>query len=225
MGFRGAHERPYEQGRRLEKEYDIMNRSATTLVLMLLGMMGVLALGFSFTSAVSADNDEPEYVGFNQCQVCHSHQNAVWREMGHAKAYDRLKTDEAKAVAAELGLDVPPAEHPDCLRCHVTAYDVENERPRAPIRLEQGVQCESCHGPSSKHIPIGRQVMFGQAALEDVDIMAGRDIAGEENCLTCHNTDSPTWREDRYTLEDGTTTGFDFEQAMAKIDHSSPDEE
>jgi hypothetical protein len=191
------------------------------------GVAGLAAITAMFTTVQPADGaaDDAEYVGYQQCQICHGHQNQVWSGMGHARAYERLETDEAKAVAAELGLDVPPAEHPDCLRCHVTGYDAEERRLPAAIRLEHGVQCESCHGPSSEHIVIGRQVMFGQAQLEDVDIMAGRPFPGESNCLQCHNTDSPTWRDDRYTLEDGTTTGFDFEQAMELIDHSEPEDD
>ena len=200
------------------------------LTVMFVGLVCmVMAVSFAFTvmftdAALANPADDAEYVGYNQCQVCHSHQNSAWREMGHAEAYERLKTDEAIAIGEALGLDRPPVEHPDCLRCHVTAYDVDLEEPPAAINLADGIQCESCHGPSSAHIPIGRQVMFGQADIEDVDIMAGRGWPGEENCLQCHNEESPTWRDDRYTLEDETTTGFDFEQAMEKIDHSEPDE-
>lgn len=200
------------------------------LTVMFIGLICVvMAVSFVFTmlmteKALANPANDAEYVSYNQCQVCHSHQNAKWREMGHAKAFDRLKTDEAIAIGERLGLDRPPAEHPDCLRCHVTAYDVDLEKPPARINLADGIQCESCHGPSSEHIVIGRQVMFGQANKDDVDIMAGRGWPGEENCLQCHNSESPTWRDDRYTLEDDKTTGFDFEQAMKKIDHSEPDE-
>lgn len=203
-----------------------MIRIVTNRWAMLAGLAIAAVAPFALAPVVSADSaDDAEYVGYNQCQVCHSHQNQVWREMGHARAFERLESDEAIAVAEELGLDVPPSEHPNCLSCHVTGYDVETESAPTPINLADGVQCESCHGPSSEHIVIGRQVMFGQAEEDEVDIMAGRGWPGEENCKTCHNPESPTWDEERYTLEDGTTTGFDFEQAMEKIDHSEPDDE
>ncbi len=207
-----------------------MNRAA------LMGGMGMVAAAAIIVApVVFADNaeeipgpsvdDSADYVGYQQCQVCHSHQNQIWNQSGHARALDRLETDESIAIAEAMGLENPPAESPECLNCHATAYDVETRTTVSPIELADGVQCESCHGPSSEHVSIGQQVMFGQVEEDEVDIMAGRGWPGENQCLECHNPDSPTWDEERYELEDGTTTGFDFEQAWELIDHSEPEED
>jgi len=40
--------------------------------------------------------------------------------------------------------------------------------------------------------------------------------------VTCHNDDSPAWNPRRYKLADGTHSGFDCDQAVAKIAHPTP---
>ena len=47
-------------------------------------------------------------------------------------------------------------------------------------------------------------------------------IPNVKTCLKCHNDESPTWDPEKYTLEDGTKAGFDFEQAFATIAHFNP---
>ncbi len=168
-----------------------------------------------------------EYVGHQQCKVCHNKpstgaQWSKWSEMGHSKAIEVLKTDEAKQVAADLGLEVPPHEAPDCLRCHVTAYDVETKALPAALKMADSVQCESCHGPASVHVEAAKKVMFSKDA-GDIDLTSFVRHADDATCRTCHNEESPTWKADRYTLEDGTKAGFDFEQAWKKIAHPNPE--
>ena len=170
-----------------------------------------------------------EYVGNQQCKICHNKpatgaQWTKWSEMGHSKAIEVLKTDEAKKVAADLGMDVAPHESPDCLRCHVTAYDVEKKAAPAALKMEDSVQCESCHGPASLHVEAAKKVMFSK---EESDVELGSFLcpADDATCRTCHNQESPTWKPDRYTLEDGTPAGFDFEQAWKKIAHPNPEKQ
>ena len=42
-------------------------------------------------------------------------------------------------------------------------------------------------------------------------------------CEHCHNEASPTFDPRRYTLPDGSTTGFDYDQALDKIAHPIPE--
>ena len=172
----------------------------------------------------SAAEEGKTYVGHSQCRICHNKKDEgeqwnSWKSEDHARAFETLSTDAAIALGKELGLEKPPAESPECLVCHVTAYDVEKLAPPDKINLADGVQCERCHGPASAHVIEGKKHRSGDETAEPAKLMVHPD---KQICLTCHNEKSPTWNPERYTLEDGSTVGFDFEQAWAKIDHSNP---
>jgi hypothetical protein len=100
----------------------------------------------------------------------------------------------------------------------VTAYDHESQKTPTGILLADGVQCESCHGPGSLHMADGQRKKRG----EEVDTSANQTHPDVSVCITCHNDSSPTWKNDRYTLEDGAKVGFDFAQAWEKIKHGPP---
>ena len=168
-----------------------------------------------------------EYIGQDQCKVCHNkkaegEQWAHWKASKHPHALELLKSPEAQAVATKIGLKTPPAESPECLKCHVTAYDVEKKAAPAKIKAADGVQCESCHGPASEHAKAGKIVLFQKDKAAGVDPKANILKQEEKVCTQCHNDTSPTWKADRYTLEDGTKVGFDYKQANAKITHPNP---
>src|SRR5690606_29793545 len=114
---------------------------------------------------------------------------------------------------------VPAAEAPECLRCHVTAYKKDAELP-AKIKLEDGVQCETCHGPSGQHVADAKKAMLKKD--DSIDLTAGRERPTSKVCEECHNPDSPTWNPERYTKEDGSKAGFDFEAAWKEIAHNNP---
>lgn len=167
------------------------------------------------------------YVGQSQCKVCHNgakegSQWDKWHTMSHPKALELLKTDEAKAVGEKVGLTVPPHEAPECLKCHVTGYDPVAKAAPAKITPADGIQCESCHGPASEHMKDAKILKFTPAKISEIDIMAHLVQPTAETCTACHNESSPTWKADRYTLPGGGTTGFDYEQAWAKIAHDHP---
>lgn len=62
---------------------------------------------------------------------------------------------------------------------------------------------------------------------KDIPNDVPRNIVRPDNsaCVVCHNEDSPAWDPGKYTLSDGTTTGFDFDQAFAKIAHLNPEKQ
>lgn len=169
--------------------------------------------------------EEAEFVGQKDCKMCHNKkpegaQWTVWKSMKHANAFATLQGEKALEVAKRLGLEKPPSESEKCLRCHVTAYDVETKSVPAKIKFEDSVQCESCHGPASLHLPDGKAVMFKKD--DSVDISAHISRPTEETCLQCHNSDNPNWDPERYTAEDGKKVGFDFKWAYAQISHLNP---
>lgn len=195
-----------------------MRRIAILTVLgMCSAVFGVLLGG----PAQAAD----EYVGQGQCKVCHNkaaegEQWNKWKAEKHAKAFDTLKTPEADKIAKDKGLTKPAAESPECLKCHVTAYDAATSAAPAKIVPADGVQCESCHGAGSQHMDAGKKKMFKKD--ESVDPKQFVTKIDESTCTKCHNDQSPTWKADRYTKADGTKVGFDYEQAKEKVSHPNP---
>ena len=173
------------------------------------------------SSASGQIGDPAKLVSVKKCAMCHKkdakgNQYAKWQSMGHSKAYERLATDEAKAVGAELGIDDPQSSGA-CLKCHSTAYYFTEELQTTEVSLENGVSCQSCHGPGAdykkKSVMESREESIANGMVYP---------AKEKSCTLCHNDTSPTWKPDRYTLSDGTKTGFDVEQAYEKIKHERP---
>ncbi len=167
------------------------------------------------------------FVGQGQCKVCHNGakegaQWDKWHTAHHPQALELLKSDAAKEAAAKVGLTTPPHESPECLKCHVTGYDPVTKTAPAKITPADGVQCESCHGPASEHLKDAKILKFTPAKISEIDIKAHLVQATEETCRGCHNDSSPTWKPDRYTLENGQPAGFDYKQAWAKIAHDHP---
>jgi hypothetical protein len=177
--------------------------------------------------AVHAEDKKATYIGHDQCKVCHNKkpegaQWTVWKDMKHARAFESLKSEEAKKIAAERGLTKPPHEAPECVKCHVTAYDPETMKAPKKIKAADGVQCETCHGPNSNHVADGRDVMFKKKTVDEIDWMAHLEQIEEKKCLKCHNEESPTWNPEQFTREDGSKVGFDFEQAKKMVSHPNP---
>ena len=181
----------------------------------------------SVVLTATAGAAENSYISQTQCKVCHDKkpdgaQWSVWKEMKHANAFNVLKGEEAIAIGKERGLEKPPHEEPECLKCHVTAYDEATQNVPAKIKVEDGVQCETCHGEGQKHLLDGREVMFKKTPSEQIDWMANLIVVEESTCLKCHNEESPTWNPEKYTLDDGKKVGFEFKRDSKTISHPNP---
>ena len=164
------------------------------------------------------------YVGSQKCAICHKEkllgsQFFVWKAGPHARAYETLASDRAFEFAAAAGIDEEPQEARECLRCHVTGYGLPPESfARRRPNLDEGVGCESCHGPGKDY--------RNEKVMSDLELAKskGLRIPGEKDCRKCHNEDSPAWDPERYELADGRRVGFDFERAAAMIAHPIPAE-
>jgi YVTN family beta-propeller protein len=120
-----------------------------------------------------------------------------------------LARPEALQIAAISGLRQKPQEAAICLGCHATASTAEDWEKDDTFRIEDGVQCEGCHGPGSEYAT--ESVMRDrQAALK-----AGLAMPGERECMNCH-------------AERGSHTAvlripiIDFKKGMAQIAHPLP---
>jgi len=91
--------------------------------------------------------NEPRYVGFMACTTCHSPAVRFWKGTQHAQAYGSLSRD-----FKEFNLD--------CVGCHVTGYERRGGSTVTHVGGLENVQCESCHGPGSRHAESGGDTAF-----------------------------------------------------------------
>ncbi len=171
--------------------------------------------------AVAAAEVKHKYLGVGKCaKLCHKtakqgNQLGLWEKTKHAEAFKTLQTAAAKEAGKKVGVD-EPEKSPKCLKCHATAYDVAAEWKAEGFSVEDGVQCESCHGPGEDYKT--KEIMKDKAKAMSLGLVIG----DEKTCLGCHNDTSPTWKADRYTTKDGKKVGFDYEQMWPKIAHPRP---
>lgn len=174
----------------------------------------VAALAMLLGIAAVASAEDYEFVGVDGCKMCHKKEKSgdqygKWSAGPHAKAFETLGTDAAKAAAAEMGLGDPQQEGA-CLKCHITAYGVDEARLGAKYTKEEGVGCESCHGAGGEYKSM--KTMKAITAGEVDGATVGLVIPTAETCTACHNEESPTFK------------GFDWDEYSAKIAHSIPEE-
>ncbi len=167
-------------------------------------------LGFSlYNTSYKGDS---KYVGVKTCGMCHKKENVgqqlkIWQESKHAQAYKTLQTEEADKIAKEKGFTTKAVDTPECLKCHVSAYDVDAALLGSKFKIEDGVQCETCHGPGSEYK--SKKVMKDNKLAVENGLMLYDNI--EKLCVKCHNEKSPVFK------------GFNFEERWEKIKHSIPD--
>jgi hypothetical protein len=181
---------------------------------------GLLVAAMGVTSYAQSP-DASLYAGVKSCGMCHKkdevgNQLGKWQESKHAKAFEVLGTPEAKEAGKKAGVD-DPQKSGKCLKCHATAYNFAEAGPVVEkITPEEGVTCESCHGPGKNYK--SKEMMKDRAQA----VANGLIYPATKSCEKCHNKESPTWNPERYTKKDGSKAGFDAEQAFEKIKHPDP---
>ncbi len=160
------------------------------------------------------------YVGVEMCKLCHKKkelgdQYDIWTNTAHSKAFYTLGTPEAREIASGLGIR-DPQQSGKCLRCHATCYEFTEEKVSEDLRVEDGVQCESCHGP-------GEEYMYLEI-MENIDKARenGLTMSTEETCRKCHNPESPTWNPERDSTPDGGKVDFYYPLRKMMIEHHKP---
>ena len=172
--------------------------------------------------------EEIKYQGSKSCQKCHFQEYGAWQKTKMAQAFKALKPKEALEAKKKANLDPEKDYSKDakCVACHVTGYGkpggypaivegkewTDKEKERAP--LMENVGCESCHGPGEK----------ASAFKKDNKEYKWADIAkmgvvhpDEKTCASCHNKDSPTFKEFDFKEKIGTDTHTIFK---LKKDHA-----
>jgi len=135
---------------------------------------------------------EYPFKGSRRCKACHArkdtgNQYGKWKEGPHSKAYETLGQEEAKKAAAKVGIE-DPQQSDSCLKCHTTTYEVEAKWLRG-LTLQEGVSCESCHGPGGHYWRT--EIMKNP---EEARAKGLRLPADEDFCITCHNDGCPCYQ-------------------------------
>ena len=157
------------------------------------------------SSAMMAQNFK--YIGAAKCKMCHNktpkgEQYNKWLEGPHANAMKTLGSDQAKEIAKAKGI-ADPTTDAACIKCHSTMGHIDAKQA-ATLTAEEGISCESCHGPGSKYK--SASVMKDR----EYSMENGLILPTEEVCKTCHNEESPTYKP------------FNFAEMSAKIAHDDP---
>jgi YVTN family beta-propeller protein len=128
---------------------------------------------------------EPIYLGAAACGTCHDgaqmgHQFSKWRLSAHAKAYAALSLPESKEIVRLSGITEEPHKAKMCLGCHATAAEAEDWEKTEGFHLEDGLQCEACHGPGSEYAPL--DIMMDRMKA----MMNGLKMPKKDDCMICH---------------------------------------
>ena len=130
---------------------------------------------------------EGKNLGPEACQGCHPSELEAWKKTAHAGAMDTL---HSKGSDRDLA----------CVTCHALPREVS---PTATEDFhENGVSCESCHGPGEQHVAAGggTENIVGLGDSCPVCIIEGI-------CTSCHTPEQdPDW---------------DLDSALGKVGHGT----
>ncbi len=148
-----------------------------------------------------------EYIGAAKCKMCHNKpttgaQYKAWSAAKHSKAMESLSSAASLEYAKKNGI-ADPTKEASCLKCHSTAGGID-PKMNISLKAEEGVSCESCHGPGS--------VYKSPAIMKNHEkaLQSGLIAPDEALCKKCHNKENPFYKP------------FDYAAAKAKIAHPNP---
>jgi len=131
----------------------------------------------------SPDVTEPSvFAGADACRECHSEAFGIWKTSAHAHAIDSLSKNLNEY-------------NPDCLPCHVTAFDADRGFTNI-LRTPKlaNVQCEACHSAALEHSKDPENIHPGIGMLQQI-----RTKVRPSFCLRCHTQDnSPLFNHEEY---------------------------
>ena len=113
-------------------------------------------------------------------------------------------------VPATMGMMMAVPRAAVCLACHAAAADVEAAWRGPGFHIEEGVQCEACHGPGSRYVPFFQRLQAEGGTYRRSEVLAlGLVLPDRSVCLRCHNSESPFVPKE----------AFDFPAMRAKGTH------
>ena len=194
-----------------------------------LGVAGIAMALMLLGSGVSGAA-ENSYIGVKECAKCHKKdkegkQEAIWEKSKHSEAFKNLGTPKAKERAAKVGVTTDPQKSEACLVCHTAGAGEPADRFDKKFEMENGVQCENCHGAGSEYKKKKTMEKISEERGKDkkgVSATAkevGLIIPDENTCKTCHaeqiNYKGKVYKNPSYEA-------FDFKKSWDKIKHPIP---
>jgi len=181
-----------------------------------LAILSVVCLASPILAGHGSAQRQPVYVGMKACAACHDgagmgYQCSVWQQSKHARAYAVLAKPEAKAIAELSGIPQEPQESSMCLGCHATGAHAEDWEKDVTFSVEDGVQCEHCHGPGSEYM--------SEAVMMDREraMAAGLNMPTEHDCMVCHLT-----KGSHVAVHD--RPKMDYLKGLREIAHPTPED-
>jgi hypothetical protein len=112
---------------------------------------------------------------------------SIWAAQDkHARAYTVLSNPVAIRMGKILGLEQPPNKSDKCLNCHALNVRPE-QRAQTFQTIEDGVSCESCHGPAVGWLGPHTLKNWTHEQSLKLGMYDTRDLAKRtERCLSCH---------------------------------------
>jgi hypothetical protein len=137
------------------------------------------------TEDAPPEEPAPAYVGARKCKVCHLETFKSWEATKHAWALAALNEDEL--------------QKPSCLACHTTGFGTGGYGSKGSVTNLGGVQCEACHGPGSLYAR--------SSVMRNPELCAEMGLVKPDSttCVTCHNSESPTFKG--FAYQAGLSTG------------------
>lgn len=171
-----------------------MKIATRCVLLALIVTMGAFLLGAAEAPSPEAmDQPQARYMGNSSCRECHPTAYEQWVGTKHSRAYVILAWDKARMMVTK-GHSV--LTNATCLRCHSTAATLPMNRRAEGFHVEEGVQCEGCHGPGEYHVAMQRAMKVGEENAPDGDIASDEEQEAdqigelperdEESCVRCH---------------------------------------
>jgi len=148
----------------------------------------------SLTLSQTETSKKHSYVGVDVCAPCHKtdkqgNQLDIWKKSKHSQAYKTLQTEKADKIAKEKGFETPAVKTEACLKCHVSGHNVDASLLDKKFKIEDGVQCETCHGAGSDYKNL--KIMKSREESIANGLIVPEKL--EEFCVSCHNPESPTY--------------------------------
>ena len=179
----------------------------------ILTLLAITFAAFSFKLAEYAHKAGAfKYVGATTCAgSCHKSDSQgkqldIWQGSKHSQAFKTLQTPEADKIAKDKGFTTAAAETPQCLKCHTIGKEIDPSELESTFSKEDGVQCETCHGPGSEYKKLA--IMKDKEKAKENGLIVHNEK--EAFCTTCHNSESPSFK------------GFNYDEMWAKIVHKKP---
>ncbi len=159
-----------------------------------LGVFALLLLPQAASAASEPRLKSARFTGEQSCASsgCHGggvgkNQCLIWeRKDAHSKAHAILSVARSKNMAETLGI-ADASKDGRCTVCHSPLQSVPPERLVRDLKPEQGVSCETCHGPAEPWLRFHTRTDITRDQRLAAGLREMKDLYNRANtCVACH---------------------------------------